>query len=184
MHYDHRISHDIDIFVPSSETVSDLSPGRNPLTKALVAGRNYEFPGNYLKLQLESGEIDFIVGSKRTRAPAQPWQFEDRTILIDTPWETGIKKIFYRPSTFKIRGVFDLAAVIDRDGETLEAALPEVEDRLDKLIDRIDALVPVYEAMVKDDVNPTAGGRKYMDKSAILDVLVFLRNWLKEKPHD
>lgn len=179
MHYDHRISHDIDIFVPGSDIISNLSPGRNPLTKALIAGRNHEFPGNYLKLQLESGEIDFIVGSKRTRAPAQPWQFENRTIQIDTPWETAIKKIFYRSSTFKIRDVFDLAAVIDRDGEMLEASLPEVEDRLDKLTDRIDALAPAYEAMVKDDVNPTAGGRKYMDRSAILGVLAFLKDWRK-----
>ncbi|MGE0237116.1 MAG: nucleotidyl transferase AbiEii/AbiGii toxin family protein, partial [Parvibaculaceae bacterium] len=124
--YEHRISHDVDIFVPHSQTVTDLSPVRNPAVRALIAGRNYEFPDNYLKLQLESGEIDFIVGSSRTRLPTQPWSFEGRTILIDTPWETAIKKMFHRPSTFKIRDVFDVAAVIDRDGGRLEAALPEI----------------------------------------------------------
>jgi hypothetical protein len=65
--------------------------------------------------------------------------------------------------------------VIDRDAETLEASLPEVDDRLDKLIDRIDTFVPVYEAMVKDDINPTKSGRKYMEKSAIVSVLDFLK---------
>lgn len=176
VHYDHRVSHDIDIFVASSETIAGLSPARNPATKVLLAGRNYEFPGNYLKLKLASGEIDFIIGSRLTREATRPWQFEDRTILIDTPWETAVKKIFYRPSTFKIRDIFDLAAVIDHDGERLKSSLPEVADRLDKLIDRIDALVPFYETTVKDDINPTESGRKYMGHAAILSVLDFLKS--------
>ncbi|MGE0006091.1 MAG: nucleotidyl transferase AbiEii/AbiGii toxin family protein [Parvibaculaceae bacterium] len=182
VHYDHRISHDIDIFVSSSETVSSLAPNRNSATRALVAGRSYEFPGNYLKLQMEDGEIDFIVGSKRTSVPTQPWQFEDRTILIDTPWETATKKMFHRPSTFKIRDVFDLAAVIDHDGGKLEASLPEIADRLDRLIDRIDALVPVYEQTAEADINPTGNGRKYMGTRAIVSVMDFLRRWKEKAP--
>lgn len=177
MHYDHRISHDIDIFVSNSQTVTDLSPGRNPATKVLLSGRSYQFPGNYLKLQLENGEIDFIVGSSRTRDPTRPWPFQERTILIDTPWETAIKKIFYRSSKFKIRDIFDLAAVIDRDGEKLKSSLSEIEDRLDKLIDRIDALAPIYEKAANEDINPTESGRKYMKASAVLSVLGFLRGW-------
>jgi hypothetical protein len=110
-----------------------------------------------------------------------PWQFQDRTILIDTPWETAIKKIFYRPSTFKIRDIFDLAAVIDHDHEKLRSSLVEVEDRVDKLTDRIDALVPVYETAVAEDIHPTESGRKYMSKSAILRVQDFLGSWFKEK---
>ena len=180
MHYDHRISHDIDIFVSNSETVTDLSPAKNLATKALLSGRSYQFPGNYLKLQLDNGEIDFIVGSRRTSDPTRPWSFQDRTVLIDTPWETAIKKIFYRPSNFKIRDIFDLAAVIDRDEEKLKSSLPEIEDRLDKLIDRIDALVPGYEKAATEDINPTESGRKYLEVSAALSVLDFLKAWKKE----
>src|SRR3546814_2156175 len=33
--YEHRISYDIDIFLPNADAVSDLSPARNPATKAL-----------------------------------------------------------------------------------------------------------------------------------------------------
>ncbi len=182
MHYRHRISHDVDIFVSNSETISDLSPSRNPATKALIGGRNYEFPGNYLKLRLATGEIDFIVGSKRTRMPTQPWRFEDRTILIDTPWETAIKKMFHRPSTFKIRDVFDLAAVIDRDAEMFKTSLPEVVDRLDKLIDRIDALASNYENAAKEDINPTKEGSKYMKAEAILSALEFLKHAKRDAP--
>ena len=182
MHYDHRISHDIDIFVSSAQTVTDLSPARNPATKTLLSGRSYQFPGSYLRLELENGEIDFIVGGRRTRDPTRSWTFRDRAILIDTPWETAIKKIFYRSSKFKIRDVFDLAAVIDRDGEKLKASLHEIEDRLDKLVDRIDALAPGYEKAANEDINPTESGRKYLKASAILSVLDYLNAWKEESP--
>jgi len=42
----------------------------------MAPGRGYQFPGNYLKLQLESGEIDFIVAGRRTSDPVQGWEFE------------------------------------------------------------------------------------------------------------
>jgi hypothetical protein len=41
--------------------------------------------------------------------------------------------------------------------------------------------VPTYEAMARDDINPTEGGRKYLEKSAILSVLAFLTKWIEEK---
>lgn len=177
VHYDHRISYDIDIFVARAQILTDLSPNRNPATKSLLSGRPYQFTGGYLKLELDDGEIDFIIGGSRTGDPTQSWTFETRTILIETPWETATKKIFYRPSTFKVRDVFDLAAVIDRDGEKLKQSLPEIEDRLDKLIDRVDALAPTYESAAVADVNPTETGRKYLDAEAVHSVLSFLINW-------
>lgn len=180
--YDHRISYDIDIFVSSSDTVTELSPARNPATKALLAGRGYQFPGNYLKLQMQSGEIDFIVGGTRTLDPVQPWDFEGREIKIDTPWETAIKKMFYRPSTFKVRDAFDLAAVIDHHGDRLRSHLHVVEDRLDKLIDRLDALSDAYKRLVEDDVNPTEPGAKYAKGEAIQWAISFLTDWRDQHP--
>lgn len=175
--YEHRISYDVDIFIPDADVLTALSPNRNPATRALLGEHGYQFPGNYLKLELEQGEIDFVVGGRRTNEATQPWEFEGRTILIDTPWEAAIKKIFYRPSAFKVRDIFDLAAVIDHDGEKLKGCLAEVEDKLDKLLDRIDALAPRYEAFVRDDVNATALGRKYATTVAIQQVLTFLSDW-------
>jgi Nucleotidyl transferase AbiEii toxin, Type IV TA system len=178
--YDHRISYDVDIFVANSDTLTELSPARNPATKALLAGRSYQFPGNYLKLQLESGEIDFIVAGRRTTEPVQPWEFEGRAIDIDTPWETAIKKVFYRPSTFKVRDAFDLAAVVDRHAEQFRSHLIVVEDRLDKLIDRLDALAAAYESLAIDDVNPTQSGAKYATAEAIQSALLFLVDWREQ----
>lgn len=175
--YDHRISYDVDIFVANADTLTALSPARNPATKTLVAGRSYQFPGNYLKLQMGSGEIDFILAGRRTADPTQPWTFEGREINIDTPWETAIKKMFHRPSTFKVRDAFDLAAVIDRHGEQLRSNLVVVEDRLDKLIDRLDALAATYESMTVDDINATEAGSKYATGEAIGSAISFLASW-------
>ena len=179
--YDHRISRDVDIFVASSDTLTELSPARNPATKALLAGRSYQFPGNYLKLQMEDGEIDFIVAGRRTADPVQSWRFQKRTIDVDTPWETAIKKMFYRPSTFKVRDAFDLAAVIDHHGEPLRSSLIVVEDRLDKLIDRLDALSTTYESMVADDINATKAGSKYGTDEAIRSAISFLAAWRSQR---
>src|SRR3546814_8339789 len=64
--YEHRISYDVDIFLSNAEAVTDLSPARNPATKALLGEHGYQFPGNYLKLELDRGETDFILGGRRT----------------------------------------------------------------------------------------------------------------------
>ena len=79
-------------------------------------------------------------------------------IDIDTPWETAVKKMFYRPSAFKVRDAFDLAAVVDRHGLELRSHLIAVEDRLDKLIDRLDALAAAYERMDANDQSNSVGG--------------------------
>jgi hypothetical protein len=180
VHYGHRVSHDIDVFVPSSDIIASLSPARNSATKTLLGGRRYEYPGHYLKLYLDGGEIDFLVGSRRSSDPVRPWNFEGREIAIETPWESAIKKIFHRPSQFKVRDVFDLAAVIEHHSDQLRSALPEVEDRLDKLVDRIERLAPSYANLTVNDINPTESGRKYMEASAILSVLAFLKDWRNE----
>lgn len=67
--------------------------------------------------------------------------------------------------------------MIDRDGEKLRQSLPEIEDRLDKLIDRVDALAPTYEGAAIEDINSTETGRKYLDAEAVHSVLGFLGNW-------
>jgi hypothetical protein len=161
--------------MPNADWISDLAPNANPKTRALIGDRKYEFPGNYLKLKLDAGEIDFIVASKRTNQPTQAWDFEGRTIPIETPWEVGIKKLFYRPSNFKVRDIFDLAAIIEADRKKLSSFLHLVAERLDKAIDRIDALLDRYEEMARTEVYPTERGRKYATRAAAEGVLDFLQ---------
>jgi hypothetical protein len=180
IHYGHRVSYDVDLFLSNADAITALSPNQNPKTKALLGGRKYEFPGNYLKLKLDQGEIDFILGGKRTSAPTQDWKFAERTIRIETPWEIAIKKLFYRPSTFKLRDIFDLAAVIAKDGDRLDEFAPIIADRLDKAADRVSALIPIYEDRVRDDVNATKTGQRFATKAAAESVQATLMQWIEE----
>ncbi|MEA1673355.1 nucleotidyl transferase AbiEii/AbiGii toxin family protein [Nitrospirillum sp. BR 11163] len=176
VHYAHRISYDIDAFVGSSDIVRALTPQRNGTTKALLDGRTYEYPGNYLKLIFAEGEIDFIAAGRRTDNPVVDWLFEGHQVPLETPWEIATKKMFHRPSNFKVRDIFDTAAVIDHHADELRLALPEVADRAVRLMDRIDLLRPVYEAQVRTDVNPTPAGQRYGTSAAADQVLGFLRS--------
>lgn len=91
-----------------------------------------------------------------------------------------MKKMFYRPSAFKVRNVFDLAAVVERHPEELGAGLVEIDDRFPRLLDRIDCLRPAYATLAKDDVNPTKSGRKYMTTGAIEMVFEFLHDYQRK----
>jgi hypothetical protein len=175
VHLGHRISYDVDIFLANADTLTELSPNANPKTRALLAGRKYEFPGNYLKLKLDEGEIDFVLGGKRTGEPTWSWNFEGRSIQLETPWEIAIKKLFHRPSTFKLRDIFDLTAVLDSHAEKLSSFMPIVADKLDRAIDRTEAIVPTYEKQIVRDVNPTALGKKYATQAAADGALAFLK---------
>ncbi|MEA1648828.1 nucleotidyl transferase AbiEii/AbiGii toxin family protein [Nitrospirillum sp. BR 11164] len=176
VHYGHRISYDIDVFVGSSDIVRALTPQRNAVTKILLDGRTYEYPGNYLKLIFAEGEIDFIVAERRTDNPVMDWLFEGHQVPLETPWEIATKKMFHRPSNFKVRDIFDMAAVIDHHADELRTVLPEVADRADRLMDRINLLRPVYEAQVRNDVNPTPAGERYGTAAAADRVFAFLRS--------
>lgn len=180
VHYHHRISYDVDLFVTDANVLRDLTPARNPATKRLLDGRKYEYPGSYLKLHLDVGEIDFILAASRTDDPCQAWSFDGRPLQIETPWETAIKKIFYRPSTFKVRDVFDLAAVIARNPTELRSSLDSVEDKLDKLEDRVKRIAPSYAELAANDISPTLSGAIYARAEAALNVLDFVQAFRKE----
>lgn len=179
VHLGHRISYDIDLFLDSSRDLKALTPYANPMVKAFQGDLSYEYPGNYLKLYRPQGEIDLIVATSRTEPGTVPWDFEGHPVWIDTPVETAIKKMFYRPSTFKIRDVFDVAAVIDTGhADDLAAAMGEVADRLNLVLDRLELLAPVYDEQVWDDVNPTEIGLQWMHREAAVDPLIdFIRGW-------
>jgi len=176
VHLNHRISYDVDIFVRSSDVVADLAPNRNATTKRLLGERKYDYPGNYLKLRMDEGEIDFIVASYRTREqPFFEWEFDGRIVKIETPWETIAKKIFFRPSNFKVRDMFDMIAVMARHPDKLADALTEVADKIPLLYDRIRLMAPYYEMEAARDINPTESGARFMTSTVPTDLLTFLK---------
>ena len=177
VHYRHRVSYDVDIFVPGQDALRDLAPQRNAITKSVLGENKVDFPGNYLKLRFPYGEIDFTTGGRRTDSPSQAWEFEGRMIDIETPWETATRTMFFRASDLKIRDIFDIAAVIDHHGDELRECLPEVEDRLPRVLDRVRSHRPGYERRVLGETNATKAGRKYMTSATIGSVIDFLEGW-------
>jgi hypothetical protein len=185
VHLGHRVSYDIDLFLDSSRDLRALTPQRNPRITALLGNppMKYEYPGSYLKLTQEDGEIDFIVATPQTDPGYVAWSHGGYPVHLETPVEIAIKKLFYRPSTFKIRDVFDVAAVLERYPAELDAALPLVADRLDKVIDRIEALAPSYAVQVLADVNPTEQGQGWLDpERSLCPLLTYLRVYRKTLP--
>ena len=130
----HRVSDDIDIFVRGGD-LRALTPFKNPASAALQA--SVQFPGHYLKLQLVSGEIDFLPGPMLTE-PGVTWEtFEARPVALQTSEEVMMRKVRYRAAAFKARDVFDLAAVARTSTALRSTLLAEASDRLPTLLTAI-----------------------------------------------
>src|SRR3989304_1244052 len=66
--YRHRLSKDIDIFIPSPQYLNYLSPHLNETAEEMTG--DYTLQAEYLKLQFSEGEIDFVVSAPLTENPA------------------------------------------------------------------------------------------------------------------
>jgi hypothetical protein len=172
--YAHRISYDIDIFLDRASDLKALTPARNEAIRSLIGARGFEFPGHYLKLNLDGGEIDFIVAATITDPATSIWSFEGHDVQLETPVEIAAKKISYRGSSFKVRDVFDLAVVIAHERDALDLALEGLRDKLPRLTDRVAKLEPVFAEQAAIDINVTRKGRRYL-KDAPAVVLDYLR---------
>ncbi len=117
LHYEHRMSKDIDIFIRDAQYLTFLSPRLNDRVAAL--SEDYDEQSTFLKLRISPGEIDFIVAPTLTSPGWEKWCFEGRVLRKETPAEVGAKKVFYRASELKVRDVLDLAFVLEHN-------LPEV----------------------------------------------------------
>jgi hypothetical protein len=179
VHLGHRVSYDIDIFLDSSRELKALTPNANPLVKQYQGNLQYEYPGNYLKLYRPGGEIDFIVATAQTDPGSVLWEFNGAPVMIETPIEIVAKKIFYRPSRFKLRDAFDLAVVLANGyTEAVAALLEDIGERIDQLIDRLELLAPIYDAQAAFDISPTDFGRQWMRRETAIDPLLdYLTRW-------
>ncbi|GBQ86693.1 hypothetical protein AA14337_3390 [Acetobacter malorum DSM 14337] len=177
LHLKHRISYDIDIFLHSGR-VRDLTPYKCEATKRILGDRKFQYPGNYLKLELQGGEIDFLQISPLTDDPYVWMSINGREVPVETPSEIIAKKIAYRSSEFKLRDIFDLSCALRADPDFMDAAIPELSHTLPLLKSRLEFLIPVYEAMILNEVNPLPGGRASMSKSAIELCLEATDGWI------
>lgn len=157
----HRISYDIDIFLEDARHLKALSPNRNRASRA-ITDRWHE-PGNYLKLERDEGEIDFIVAARVTDLTPWLYRFQDREIRVEEPAEILAKKLKYRGSRLLPRDIFDILAVHRLDPTIVKTALAAAPDGARHAVDRIRRIEHRYREMIMDEVNPTDSGLEILE---------------------
>jgi len=113
--YRHRVSRDVDIFVPDPQWLGYLTPRLNAKAESLTA--DYVEQAGFLKLYFPEGEIDFVVSGPLTADPTVAENLFGREVWVETSAEIIAKKIWYRAAEFTARDLFDFALVTNKEPE-------------------------------------------------------------------
>ena len=85
LRHGHRLSKDIDIFVPDPQYLGFVSPRLSDAAER-VSVDYVEGPG-YVKLLRPEGEIDFVASPNLTAQPYDEWTLLGRTVKVETAAE-------------------------------------------------------------------------------------------------
>ncbi len=116
LRYGHRLSKDIDIFVPDPQYLGFVNPRISDAAADITT--EYEEHAQFVKLLLPEGEIDFVVSHNLTDPGYDQWTLLDRAVRV----EIVAKKMWHRGDRATARDLFDLSLVIERDPASLLAA--------------------------------------------------------------
>jgi hypothetical protein len=140
LRYTHRVSKDIDIFLPDPQYLGYLSPRLSTRAEALTS--NYVEQAGSLKLFFPEGEIDFVASAPLTNQPTTQQILLDREVAVETPTEIVAKKVWHRGDQFTARDIFDLALVMEREPLALREIKPVLRDRRPAVLQRIASQEP------------------------------------------
>ena len=116
----HRLSKDIDIFVPDPQTLGYVTPRLSAVAESITT--DYDEANDYVKLLLPSGEIDVVASPNLTAQPYEETTIMGRKVKVETSAEIVAKKMWHRGNRVTARDLFDLALVIEREPEALTTA--------------------------------------------------------------
>ena len=133
----HRVSKDIDIFVPDPQYLGYLTPRLNETAESMTT--DYVEDAGSLKLRFPEGEIDFVASQPLTDNPTIVERLFDREVAVETSAEIVAKKVWHRGERFTARDIFDLAMVSEMEPESLIPIEPVLQDRRKAILERIDA---------------------------------------------
>ncbi|MBK4734836.1 nucleotidyl transferase AbiEii/AbiGii toxin family protein [Noviherbaspirillum pedocola] len=122
LRYQHRLSNDIDLFVPDPQYLGYVSPRLSDVAASICA--DYEEGAQFIKLSLPEGEIDFVASPNLMPSAVEEWVLFDRPVRVETSTEIVAKKMWHRGDRPTARDLFDLCLVIEREPEALRAAAP------------------------------------------------------------
>jgi len=136
LRYRHRLSKDIDIFVPDPQYLGYVSPRLSDVAES-VSDQYVEGPG-FIKLLRTEGEIDFVASPNLTAAPYEVWELLGREIKVESSTEIVAKKIWHRGDRATARDLFDLVLVIEREPEALAIAAPYLLKNRDAFLRQVE----------------------------------------------
>ncbi len=119
--YHHRLSKDIDVFVPDPQYLGFVTPRLSDVA-AEVASQYVEDQSSYVKLIRPEGEIDFVAAPNLTAEPYEFWEINGQEIRVETAVEIVAKKLWNRGDRATARDLFDLSLVIERESKQLLTA--------------------------------------------------------------
>ena len=144
LRYGHRLSKDIDIFVPDPQYLGFVSPRLSDVAE-LVSEKYVEGP-DYIKILRPEGEIDFVASANLTRDPYELWELLGREIKVETSAEIVAKKLWHRGDRATARDLFDLALVIDNEPDALRTAAPYLAKHRDIFLTQVEQRKSVLKA--------------------------------------
>jgi hypothetical protein len=154
--YRHRISKDVDIFVPDPQYLGYVNPRLNDTADALAS--SHLETAISVKLYFPEGEIDFIASKPLTDQPTTEESILGRTVRVETTAEILAKKVWHRGWAFTARDFFDFALVATRDPAAVESIRPILKEREKELRARIasgdKALRTAFAALDVMEFNP------------------------------
>jgi len=157
LRYRHRMSKDVDIFVPDPQYLGFVSPRLSDVAEA-VSNKYVEGPG-YIKLLRPEGEIDFVASPNLTANPCELWELLGRKIRVETSAEIVAKKLWHRGDRATARDLFDLALVIEREPVALATASAFLMRHREQFLLQVDqrkaVLKAQFEAIDTLDYQPT-----------------------------
>ncbi len=119
LRYGHRLSKDVDIFVPDPQYLGFVNPRISDAASDITT--EYEEHAQFVKLLLPEGEIDFVVCPNLTDPGYDQWTLLDRAVKAETAAEIVAKKMWHPGDRATARDLFDLSLVIERDPAALLA---------------------------------------------------------------
>lgn len=142
---DHRVSHDVDIFLRDPQVLPFLNPQTQNF-KLEIWPADYQGDGaRSLKLAFKDiGEIDFIVARSLTSTPTTLTTVEGEDVQLETIPEIITKKLYHRGSSIKPRDIFDIAAAGDKHANSVIAELKPYKAEVTKTLSTMEKLNPDF----------------------------------------
>ena len=119
----HRLSKDIDIFVPDPQYLGFVTPRLNDVAAELTEDYT-EMAGSFVKLQFEEGEVDFVAAPNLLDHAWETWEIGGSHVKVEKAAEIIAKKMYHRGDRVTARDLFDLALVIEKEPAQLAQARP------------------------------------------------------------